>query len=99
MVPGCPFGSIGAEQATQDDVLRKKVNQLLDQLAGALREAVQQAVEQGEIAPIDIHATAEAMLAYTEGVMLLGKTRNDAQVIGDLLPAVRDIRIGLRTAS
>ncbi len=93
-VPGCPFGNMAAEQATQDEVLRDKVHQLFERLAAAIREALQQAVAAGEIPAVDVEATAEAMLAYAEGVMLLGKTRNDAGVIRQLLPAMRDIRIG-----
>lgn len=98
-VPGCPFGNMAAEQATQDEVLRAKVSGLFEQLAGAIRGAVQQAVEQGDLPPLDVAATAEAMLAYAEGVMLLGKTRNDAGVIQQLLPAMRDIRIGVQPPS
>lgn len=99
MVPGCPFGNMAAEQATQDEVLRDKVVQLFERLARAIREAVEQAVEQGDIPPVDLKATAEAMLAYAEGVMLLGKTRNDAGVIQQLLPAMREIRIGMQAPS
>jgi len=92
-VPGCPFGNMAAEQATQDEDLRHKVQELMDRLSDQIQETLQQAVEQQLIEVIDTKATADAMLAYAEGVLLLAKTRNDAEVIMHLLPAMTAIRI------
>jgi len=49
--------------------------------------------ETGAVQGIDVEATAEAMLAYFEGVMLMAKTRNDPDVLRQLLPALAQIRI------
>lgn len=92
-VPGCPFGNMAAEQATQDDVLRLKVQQLFDSLIGEFRLALAEAVQAGEIEPLDIEATASAMLAYVEGVLLLAKTRNDVELIAQLMPGMLQVRI------
>jgi len=92
-VPGCPFGNMAAEQATQDQVLRLKVQQLFDSLAGELRVTLADAVQQGELPPLDLAATADAMLAYAEGVLLLAKARNDPEVIRQLLPAMTQLVI------
>ena len=92
-VPGCQFGNLAAEQATQDELLRIKVADLLARLRAALREPLQQAVAQGEIGIIDIDATAAAMLAYLEGVLLMAKAQNDPEVLVRLLPTMLDIRI------
>lgn len=96
MVPGCPFGNLAAEQSTQDDVLRQGVDRVFQRLAGGLADTLQLAVDEGEIGAIDVPATADAMLAFMEGVMLLGKTRNDPGVIARLLPNMLDIRVAPR---
>lgn len=92
-VPGCQFGNMAAEQATQDEVLRNKVAKLLARQRAALRDALQQALEQGDIGGVDVDATAAAMLAYVEGVLLMAKAQNDPDVLARLLPAMLDVRI------
>lgn len=92
-VPGCPFGNIAMEQATQDEVLRQKVDGCLRAVADHLRTAVADAVASGAIEEVDVDATAEAMLAYVEGVQLLAKTRNDPELIRQLGPAITSIRV------
>lgn len=94
VVPGCQFGNLAAEQSTQDEVLRRKVEQVFNGLVRGLSGTLREALAAGEIGPVDINATAEAMLAYLEGVILLAKTRNDPQVLGRLLPSMLDIRVG-----
>lgn len=90
---GCPFGNIAVEMSTQDEVLRLKVDAIFAQLEGLFRETLSEAMAQGEIGDIDIDATANAMVAYLEGVMLMAKARNDPEVIRVLSPAMVDIRI------
>jgi TetR/AcrR family transcriptional repressor of nem operon len=90
---GCPFGNIAVEMSTQDEVLRHKVEAIFNQLETLIRETLSGAMEQGEVAEIDIDATASAMIAYAEGIMLMAKTRNDPDVIRKLMPAIADIRI------
>jgi TetR/AcrR family transcriptional repressor of nem operon len=60
------------------------------------RNALEEAVATGAIAPLDAEATATAMLAYLEGVILLAKTRNDPEVILRLGPAIKTLRIELK---
>ena len=90
---GCPFGNIAAEMSTQDEHLRHKVEHVFSQMEGHFRHTLEDAMACGEVDAIDIPATATAMLAYAEGIMLLAKTRNDPEVVRDLLPAMADIRI------
>ena len=93
MVPGCQFGNIAAEQATQDELLRSKVAMLLARQRAALQGALQQAVARGDISGIDSGVTAAAMMAYVEGVLLMAKAQNDPGVLAQLLPAMLAIRI------
>ncbi len=92
-VLGCPFGNIATEMSTQDEPIRLKVAHIFSRLEQGIKQVLDQAQQQGELDPINTAATAEAMLAYFEGIMLLSKTHNDPEIIHQLLPAVADIRI------
>ncbi|MEN8180439.1 MAG: TetR/AcrR family transcriptional regulator [Pseudomonadota bacterium] len=92
---GCPFGNIAAEMSTQDEHLRHKVETVFNQMEGHFRDTLDAAVACGEVDEINIPATAKAMLAYAEGIMLMAKTHNDPEVIRELMPAMADIRIRL----
>ena len=90
---GCPFGNLAAELATQDDVIRGKVDSVFRDLEAYFRETLQLALDGEDLKQVDVAATAEAMLAFLEGVLLLAKTRNDPEVIRRLGPAVGDILV------
>ncbi|MFW2372962.1 MAG: TetR/AcrR family transcriptional regulator [Gammaproteobacteria bacterium] len=90
---GCPFGNLASELATQDEQIREKIDHIFRKLQGHITEVLQKAIVAEDIHQIDVNATAQAMLAYFEGVLLLAKTRNGAEVIQQLLPAMAEIRI------
>jgi TetR/AcrR family transcriptional regulator, transcriptional repressor for nem operon len=92
-LPGCPFGNLVMEQATQDEVLRRKVDSILRSITNHFRAAVSDAVQSGAFPPVNEEATAEAMLGYLEGIQLLAKARNDPELIRRLAPAVKSIRV------
>jgi len=92
-LPGCPFGNMAMEQATQDEVIRKKVAKCLAGLAQPLQRVVTDAVKSGDLPAVDEQATADAMLSYIEGIQLIAKTRNDAEVIRKLGTAIKSIRV------
>lgn len=93
-VAGCPFGNLASELATQDETIRCKVVDIFDSLQHATQACLQEAVDSGELPALDVDATAQAMFAYMEGVMLLAKTHNDPEILRQLLPAMTQIRIG-----
>lgn len=90
---GCPFGNLASELATQDEPIRLKIEQIFSRLQSNISEVLEEAVSQGNIPQLDVGATAQAMLAYFEGVLLVAKTRNEVEVIQQLLPAMAEIRI------
>jgi len=92
-VLGCPFGNIATELSTQDETIRKKVEHIFTKLQSGINQVLVQAQEDENIETFNTEATAEAMLAYFEGIVMLAKTRNDPEVIRQLLPAIADIRI------
>jgi TetR/AcrR family transcriptional repressor of nem operon len=92
-VLGCPFGNLATELATQDETIRKKIEQLFYHLQNIIRDTLKEAVENGDLESIDVDATAQAIFAYFEGIMLLAKTSNNPQLVQQLLPAAAQILI------
>jgi TetR/AcrR family transcriptional repressor of nem operon len=93
LVLGCPFGNLSNELATQDETIRIRIEQIFTNLQVMMRKALREAVDAGDVVNINIEATAQAMLAYFEGVMLLAKSQNNTEIVGQLLPAMSQIRI------
>ena len=83
-VLGCPFGNIGCEMSTQDEALRSKVDEILSAAEAPFATALDEAVVNGELPAMDTAAAACALFAYTEGIVLYAKTRNDPELIRDL---------------
>lgn len=94
-MPGCLFGNLVLEVSTRDDVLRAKLAAVFDKTKSRFVETMEQAVAQGAVPALDSDLTAEAMLSYLEGMILLAKSRNDPDVIQRLGPAIKGIRIEL----
>lgn len=83
-VPGCPFGNLALELSTQDEAIRRKVDQVFRECTRYVERVLQEAITAGEIPKQDASVTAGAVIAYMEGVMLMAKTRNDPNVIKEL---------------
>jgi TetR/AcrR family transcriptional repressor of nem operon len=83
-MPGCPFGNLGCEMSTQDEAIRRKVDAIFRASERPFEKALAEAVTRGDLPAIDTEATARAIFAYAEGVMMYAKTRNDPQMIRDL---------------
>lgn len=92
-MPGCLFGNLVLELSTRDDILRAKLSAVFDKTKDQFKHTLQQAVELGEVTALDTELTAQAMLSYLEGMILLAKSKNDPDVIQKLGPAIKCIRI------
>ncbi len=95
-MPGCLCGNLALEMSTKDEVLRARLSAFFRVARDRFRDTLEEAVSRGQIAALDTTLTAEAMLAYLEGVILLAKTQNDPELIHSLGPALKQIRIELR---
>jgi len=79
---GCHIGNLALEMSTQDEVIQEKVQQIFQQWAGYFENVIREAVVEGGLPPeTNPTSTAQAMIAYIEGVLLLGKTFNDPNII------------------
>ena len=92
-IPGCLFGNLALEMSTKNDVLRAKLNAVFTKAKARFKNTLDEAISIGEIKPLDSTLTAEAMLAYLEGMILLAKSENDPEVLYKLGPAIKTIRI------
>ncbi len=92
-LPGCLFGNLALEISTQDDILRAKLNAVFIMAKKRIMETLDEAVAEGSVEPLDSENSAEAMLAYLEGLILLAKTQNNPDVIHRLGKAIKSIRI------
>ena len=92
-VLGCPVGNLANEMASHDEPVRERIDQIFRMAQRHIRHTLTDARNAGEIADIDVDATAQAMFAYFEGVMMMAKTQNDPEVLRVLLPAMAQIRI------
>ena len=78
VVPGCRFGNFAGELATRDDVIRKRVAEILHQMIDRVERCLLRGIERGEL-PVDTDArgSARSIVAHMEGVMLLAKAEGD----------------------
>ena len=81
---GCPFGNLGCEMSTQDEDIRNRVDDILQAAEKPFEKALAEAVADGDLPAIDTAATARAIFAYVEGIMIYAKTRNDPEIIREL---------------
>lgn len=96
-MPGCLFGNLALEISTQDDVLRAKLTAVFVKAKERFKGTLEEAVASKKIAPLDTERTAEAMLAYLEGMILIAKASNDPETIYRLGSALRSIRIEINS--
>jgi TetR/AcrR family transcriptional regulator, transcriptional repressor for nem operon len=80
MVIGCPFGNIGLEMATQDEVIREKVREVFGHITDYFARTVEDAYKAGDIGSVDAQAAGSRLLAYLEGLYVIAKVDNDLQV-------------------
>jgi TetR/AcrR family transcriptional repressor of nem operon len=80
-VYGCPFGNLAQELSIHDEALREKLTFIFHSWAGYIEGALAEAVAIGDLQAVPISQTAQAILSYLEGLMLMAKTYNDPSII------------------
>jgi len=90
-VCGCPYASIGAELATQDDKIRAKADELMERGAKYIESAIADAQREGLVSSEDPKAIAQKVFSFVLGTMLCAKVQNDPEVLRNLAPTVMAI--------
>lgn len=86
---GCPLGNLTLEMSTQDEIVRTRVEHFFQQWLHYFERMLDAAKAQGTVPPtLDTITTAQSLLAYFEGVLLLAKGRNDPTLIAILRTGV-----------
>lgn len=79
---GCPAGNLTLELSTLDELIRARMEQFFRDWIGYFEQTLHEAKEQGLVpATLDVALTAQALLAYYEGVILLAKGYNDPSLL------------------
>jgi TetR/AcrR family transcriptional regulator, transcriptional repressor for nem operon len=82
-VLGCPLFALGAEICTQEDELRKKIEEILQYHRKYIESAIRDADASGVIKAPDPAAKAAMLHAYCEGLLTQARIQNDAEVLRD----------------
>ncbi|HTI71718.1 MAG TPA: TetR/AcrR family transcriptional regulator [Candidatus Limnocylindria bacterium] len=87
-VCGCPYASVGAEVATQDEKIRAKSEELMHRSLRYLESAIADAARDGFISVDDPASVAKQVYSLTLGLMIRAKVQNDPEVLAELAPSV-----------
>ncbi|HEB72281.1 MAG TPA: TetR/AcrR family transcriptional regulator [Nitrospirae bacterium] len=90
-VCGCHFGNLASEISSQDEVIRKKLDEIFSAQADVIENTLVEAVAVGDLREIDTKAAANAILAFMQGIILMAKTRNDARLMRKMAKAGIDM--------
>src|SRR5579862_6516066 len=83
-IGGCRFGNLVAEMGSQDPKIRQQVWSVFQAITTYFEKALEEALNAGDVSNINPRVTALALLAYMEGVLLLGRASHDADVMRQL---------------
>jgi TetR/AcrR family transcriptional repressor of nem operon len=90
-VCGCPYASLGAEIATQDDKIRAKAAELMMRGAKYVETAIAEAQREGSVPLGDAKQLAQQVYSLMLGTVLRAKIQNDVEVLRNLSPTVMAI--------
>ncbi|VAX21248.1 hypothetical protein MNBD_NITROSPINAE03-1244 [hydrothermal vent metagenome] len=90
-VCGCHFGNLASEISSQDEVIRKKLDEIFSAQADTIEDTLEEAVAMGDLPEIDTKSAANAILAFMQGIILMAKTRNDARLMRKMAKAGIDM--------
>ncbi|MBF0621833.1 MAG: TetR/AcrR family transcriptional regulator [Magnetococcales bacterium] len=81
-VLGCPFGNLALELGSREPEIRQRIEQAFNRIIAVIRDTIQEAKETGDIpAFIDPDQTAQAVLSFQEGILMMAKTCNDTELL------------------
>ena len=97
-VLGCPLCTLGAEISTQENGLRKLVQEIMEQCRKYFETAVRDAHAAGLIDAPNAAAKARIVYAYSEGLMTQARIQNDLSVLREMSSGIFEI-LGVHQAS
>lgn len=86
---GCPFGNLTLEMSTRNELMRSHLEGFFQLWIGYFERLLCDARTQGIVPEtLDVTVTAQALLAYIEGTLLLAKGQNDPALLHRLRDGV-----------
>ena len=83
VTPGCPFANLAGEVSNHEPKLRKKLARVYREMQDLFAETLRAAVRAKEIPrDADVERKAEALVALSQGAMLLSCLRDDPATAG-----------------
>jgi TetR/AcrR family transcriptional repressor of nem operon len=82
-VLGCPLFTVGSEVSTLENVLREKVQEILERKAKYFESAIRDAHAQGLIVAPDAKAKAKALFACFQGTLTQARIQNNVELLGE----------------
>jgi TetR/AcrR family transcriptional repressor of nem operon len=90
-VLGCALFALGSEVSTQEAVLIKKIQEILDQKRKYLETAIRDAHAAGLIHAPDAAAKARLLFTYYEGQLTEARIQNNLEVLRDAIQGTYDL--------
>ena len=91
VVLGCPLCTLGTEVSTEEDKLRQKVQEILDQKRKYFESAIRDAHASGLIHAPDAAQKARALFAYYQGLQSQARIENSLEVLHDAVRGTFDL--------
>jgi len=88
---GCPLLSVGSEVSTQDELLREKVEEILERKIRYFESAICDAHSQGLIVAPDAKAKAKGLFACYQGTLAQARIQNNLEPVREFKHLARDI--------
>ncbi len=89
---GCPFGNFALEMSDIHQGFRKRIDQIFDVWAHQIEIILKEGMRRGEIKKnIDIKALSQFLVAFSEGAMLLAKTKKNTKVYRNCTKSLREM--------
>jgi TetR/AcrR family transcriptional repressor of nem operon len=87
---GCPIGNLAIEISEHDPMFRGKISSFLDQWEEKVKHTLDEMKQQGEFDPqTDTLKQARSMVAMIEGAILRMKSKQDVQVLRDIIDVLK----------
>ena len=95
-VCGCPFATVGAELATQDERIRASSEELIYAGRKYVETAITDALREGTICAMDPAQLSRRIYSVCLGMLFEARVQNNLDILLDLKPAIVEI-LGAKT--
>jgi TetR/AcrR family transcriptional regulator, transcriptional repressor for nem operon len=88
---GCPYVSVGSEVSTQDEIVRSKIDEIMDRKLNYFVSAVRDAAAQEATVTSDPVAKAKALFASYQGTVAQARIQNDIELLRDFKNVAKEL--------